>query len=416
MKIVFYRSYFAFTLASEQHQFYMRLRNSYISLKNVSDELNIPITTTKTLKESKEVKQTIPEEFQMFMLNDNDDKNQKTNSSEMFICENLKGIDKKSEANPYNGANETEKGIGSTGTTVLPLVRVKNTKKSMLNDNRLLKFKEKFLRRSKSTVGFAVDSIDLAGSVQPMVTAGGKQDKKVKDKTFKKLIESAWSTKNYIGGNSNTASTSNTASISTTATTNNNKTSKEENQNKENENPKNCLEIKARLPPSPSKSHGPAESENSDEHLKVHSPNRNRVKMGTRVFSSQILNKSFDNIFDRFINVQQFDTVSTVADGIGGEEGGYASIDYDCQIKGHRTEFKLNGKQFDTEDDNNSSKDISLSSLYCSTATDRNCSGNKFSPSVAPSPFQNGGAYIIREYYQNSNEKFCFIYYFNAMG
>lgn len=161
------KSYFAFNLASEHHKFYMKLRNSFISLKTLSDELNLPLIqpATNQIEERRKIIVEPP---------------------------------------------VIEKPVKMT------VNRVKNFKKSMLNDNRLLKLKERFLKRSKSSVEI-------------------KETLKDDEKT------------------------------------------KEENQNKENEFPR-IVSL-----------------ESSPQSLTL---NRNKVKMGTRAFSSQFLNKSFDNIYD----------------------------------------------------------------------------------------------------------------------
>lgn len=136
----------------------MKLRNSFVSIKSIADELNIPI---------------IEESFSQPNVNIKIDKSSK-----------------------------------STG------LRVRNLKKSMLNDNRLLKLKDRFIKRSKSTVC-----------------------------DFKRSIEE----------NAN-----------------------ENNQNKENERPVYPSMI--------------------DLTIKSPITIRNKVKMGTRVFSASYLNKSFDSL------------------------------------------------------------------------------------------------------------------------
>lgn len=155
-----FRSFFAFTIASDHHQFYMKLRNSFVSIKLIADELNVPLTDDSFTQPNVNIK-----------------------------------IDKQSK---------------SSG------LRVRNLKKSMLNDNRLLKLKDRFIRRSKSTVC-----------------------------DFKRTVEE----------NAN-----------------------ENNQNKENERPVYPSMVD----------------------LSVESPTktRNKVKMGTRVFSASYLNKSFDSLND----------------------------------------------------------------------------------------------------------------------
>lgn len=164
----FFRSFFAFTIASDHHQFYIKLRNSFVSIKSIADELNIPL------------------------------------SNESFAQTNVK-IDKQSKTSG---------------------MRVKNLKKSMLNDHRLLRLKDRFIRRSKSTVC-----------------------------DFKRSNEE----------NTN-----------------------ENNLNKENERP---------IFP-------------SMVDLTIKSPvvTRNKVKMGTRVFSASYLNKSFDSLNDNNVELARVDS------------------------------------------------------------------------------------------------------------
>ena len=134
----------------------MKLRNSFVSIKSIADELNVPLT------------------------------------NESFIQPNVNiKIDKQSKTSG---------------------LRVRNLKKSMLNDHRLMRLKDRFIKRSKSTVC-----------------------------EFKRSTEE----------NAN-----------------------ENNQNKENERP---------IFP-------------SMVDLTIKSPIRNKVKMGTRVFSASYLNKSYDSL------------------------------------------------------------------------------------------------------------------------
>lgn len=152
-----FRSFFAFTIASDHHQFYMKFRNSFASIKSIADEMNIQLT------------------------HDN------------FVAPNINmKIDKPSK----------------TG------LRVRNLKKSMLNDNRLLKLRDRFIKRSKSNVS-----------------------------EFKRSFEE----------NCN-----------------------ENNINKENERPffPSMMDLTVKSP----------------------TLTRNKVKMGTRVFSASYLNKSFDSL------------------------------------------------------------------------------------------------------------------------
>lgn len=134
----------------------MKLRNSFVSIKSIADELNVPLTNESFYQPSVNIK-----------------------------------IDKQSKTSG---------------------LRVRNLKKSMLNDHRLMRLKDRFIKRSKSTVC-----------------------------ELKRTVEE----------NAN-----------------------DNNQNKENERP----------------------SFPSMIDLTVKSPIRNKVKMGTRVFSASYLNKSYDSL------------------------------------------------------------------------------------------------------------------------
>lgn len=185
----------------------MKLRNSFVSLKSLSEELNIPLVCTPKAS---------PTESRKVNVHSLDYEQNRELEEANFHVKNIERIDKP---------------VKSSG------LRVRNLKKSMLNDNRLMKLRQRFLKRSKST------ATDI-GII------------KVED----------------------------------------DKISLEENQNKENERP----------------GHTAAASSVStlDSSPKVHSMNRNKVKMGTRVFSPQFLNKSFDNIYDNPIEISRFDTSS----------------------------------------------------------------------------------------------------------
>lgn len=251
----FSRSYFAFHLASEHHRFYMKLRNSFISLKALSDELNYPLNAAMAQRHT--------------------DQMPTTDHQSQQICANVP------EPNSTESSDKPEKTAAES--------RVGKLKKSMLNDNRLLKLKNKFLKRSKSSV-----------------------------------------TKERICLNPNGQS-------------------KEENQNKENECPK--IELKA-------------------QNLLL-SPNRNRVKMGTRVFSAQFLNKSFDNVSDsNGFNMYRFD-----------------SNDYLDNDKYRGKSCTFGQCDRDLSDDGMSLTSTSLSSLYYSEKM-----SEKFSPSPLPTE-----AYVIRK-------------------
>lgn len=189
------KSYLAFSLASEHHKFYMKLRNSFLSIKTLSDEFNIPLQITHA-----------DTNFDAIL------------SSPTEMCENsLKVCESFSKSEPI---------LSNPKQSSKPKI-VRSLKKSMLNDNKLLKLKEKFLKRSKSLA-----------EIKPVVN-----------------------------------------NVATTHT-------KEENQNKENECPHVIV-----VEPQP----------------KPYTLSRNKVKMGTRVFSTQFLNKSVDNIYASPIDLYSID-------------------------------------------------------------------------------------------------------------
>lgn len=146
----------------------MKLRNSFVSIKSIADELNVPLTSESLTQPNVNIK-----------------------------------IDKQTK---------------SSG------LRVRNLKKSMLNDHRLMRLKDRFIKRSKSTV------CELKRSVEE---------------------------------NAN-----------------------ENNQNKENERPN--------FP--------------SMVDLTLKSPTRNKVKMGTRVFSASYLNKSYDSLTENPAELERVDS------------------------------------------------------------------------------------------------------------
>jgi tyrosine-protein phosphatase non-receptor type 13 len=171
--ILLFRSFFAFSIASEHHKFYMKLKNSFMSIKSIADELNIQLQSNNSV---------CPSEIL-----------------------NIK-IDKPTKASG---------------------LRVRNLKKSVLNDTRLMKLKDRILRRSKSTV------CDLKRNAE--------------------------------------------------------ESSNENNLNKENERPQFPSMID----------------------LAVRSPvvTRNKVKMGTRVFSSASqLNKSFESLSENYQEMLRVDS------------------------------------------------------------------------------------------------------------
>lgn len=198
------RSYFAFNLASEHHKFYMKLRNSFVSIKALSGELNIPIHDPGRSSSSTD---GAPPKAKLDVA--------QVDGEAAFDAKHVDKIDKP---------------LKSTG------LRVRNLKKSMLNDNRLAKLRQKFLlKRSKS-------------SVEGPAPAALNQSVEIAN---------------------------------------------QQNQNKENENPAGFGGSTLGLATAEVVSMSP---DNSPKN--THSMNRNRVKMGTRVFSTQFLNKSFDNLYD----------------------------------------------------------------------------------------------------------------------
>lgn len=196
----------------------MKLRDSFISIQHISNELNIPLASIECAARSTDI---FPSDYEpTHNGNVPADPNAPTHDK-TIIDSNIKIIDKATKANG---------------------MRVRNLKKSMLNDNKLLRLRDKLLRRSKSTVSL---------SVRPEQRPANAP--------------------HSLDGHT-----------------------PEEHQNKENEQPRyNTIDYRTQMPPTPTK---------------LTSPNRNLVKMGTRVFSSQLLNKSYDNIFDSAaIDVYHFD-------------------------------------------------------------------------------------------------------------
>ncbi|XP_035919453.1 uncharacterized protein LOC118517435 isoform X2 [Anopheles stephensi] len=220
------KSYFAFNLASEHHKFYMQLRNSFTSIKKLASELNIPIdqqpnggTGSIGADEDVRKKRTVNE------LMDGTTRPSPDAASTAFDAKNIEKIDK-----PFK----------TTG------LRVRNLKKSMLNDNRLARLRQRFLlKRSKSTV-------------EP--------------------------------GSAGTSALNLTVEITN-----------QQNQNKENENPflggvAGEQDPADGVPGVPSPGVLELSQSGSNSPKTTHSMNRNKVKMGTKVFSAQFLNKSFDNL------------------------------------------------------------------------------------------------------------------------
>uniref|UniRef100_A0A182PLK2 FERM domain-containing protein n=1 Tax=Anopheles epiroticus TaxID=199890 RepID=A0A182PLK2_9DIPT len=252
------KSYFAFNLASEHHKFYMKLRNSFISIKTLASELNIPIEQPASgmmAEEDGRKKRTVSDQHHQHhqLIDGGAGPHPSPTDPAAFDAKHIEKIDK-----PFK----------TTG------LRVRNLKKSMLNDNRLAKLRQRFLlKRSKSTVE--------PGS----------------------------------GGDS-------TSALNLTVEITN-----QQNQNKENENPYQPVgdgdhpEASATTPSDGtepghqsgagrslqtsggSSSYGYDQSQQQQQLMSpedspktTHSMNRNKVKMGTKVFAAQFLNKSFDNL------------------------------------------------------------------------------------------------------------------------
>lgn len=270
----------------------MKLRDSFISLKHISNGLNIPLDKI----------QSTAIEFSLSNYEPTGRKEKSISVEKVITDDNIKIIDKATK---------------SSG------LRVRNLKKSMLNDNRLIKLRNKLLKRSKSSAEISVKNVNTASNAK-------------------------------VYGDS-----------------------KEEWQNKENESPKlhpSAQEVNYQNTPlivSPI----------------VTSPHRNRVKMGTRVFSSQFLNKSYDNIYDRACN------------GLGVMDAHDDDVhpNYDSQVKraqmcaydppAHRKVCDPNDIVGSGDSDGLSLKSTSLSSLYFSEKM-----SEKFSESPLPSE-----AYVLRE-------------------
>lgn len=189
------KSYFAFNLASEHHKFYLKLRNSFVSLRALADELNISLDEEKK------------QEVGRRLVTDREE----SSSSYSIATANI------------------DKPLKTSG------LRVRNLKKSMLNDHRLIKLKQKFLRRTKSSAAATV--------VTPSSASFVDEDT--------------------------------------------------EKQNKENEHPRSVSNV-------------------SD--LDTSGKMRNKVKMGTRAFSAQFLNKSFDNIHNTSIESGRFNPIGSCTD------------------------------------------------------------------------------------------------------
>lgn len=277
----------------------MQLRDSYISIKHISNELNISLAPTGS--GSTKTTDIFPSDYES--------PTDKEPSSKCPIDDkNIKIIDKQTSC---------------TG------LRVRNLKKSMLNDNRLIKLRNKLLKRSKSTVGILSSVTNRSVSVDDGC-------------------------------------------------------SKEENQNKENELPKtnsigslSCLLAQ--------QSHQPPQQQQQVSPTKLMSPNRNRVKMGTRVFSSHFLNKSFDNIYDTAKDIYQFD--DDLLDGQRLQNGASSAVQPSESGKSDVSPNSDARHSHNHTIDGLSLKSGSLSSLYYSEKMSEHFSGS-------PLPSE---AYIIRK-------------------
>lgn len=278
----------------------MQLRDSYISIKHISNELNILLTPTRG--GSAKTSDIFPSDYESAAEKDTAPKSPIDDKS-------IKIIDKQTR---------------STG------LRVRNLKKSMLNDNKLIKLRNKLLKRSKSTV--CISSCDANRSASSV----------------------------------------------------NEGCSKEENQNKENELPKtNTIGSLSCLVAQPQQQ--PTEQQQQVSPSKLVSPNRNRVKMGTRVFSSHFLNKSFDNIYDTAIDIYQFD--DDLLDGHRMRSGAGSAAQPSESGKSDASPKSEARHSHNNTIDELSLKSGSLSSLYFSEKMSEHFSGS-------PLPSE---AYIIRK-------------------
>lgn len=286
----------------------MKLRDSIISIQHISNELNIPISLGPSTTKATDI---FPSDYEM-------------SRTEKLVVE-----PKHPNTITENNIKIIDKCTKTAGT------RGRNLKKSMLNDNKLIRLRDKLLRRSKSTVGLSTKC--------PEFTPNHSMD--------------------GYG-------------------------SKEEHQNKENEQP-----TKHRT-----------NYENVENFVqiapKIMSPNRNRVKMGTRVFSSQFLNKSLDNIYDNAMSVYDseadFDNKTIVkcnSNLYPNQRQLQIRFDGEC-LDGCTTDSSSTKKcssddrylSSTTDVDRMSLKSSSLSSIQCSEKIGE----NESSP--------NTEAYVIREY------------------
>lgn len=326
--LVLCRSYLSFHLASEHHKFYMKLRDSIISIQHISSELNIPISSVQCTTKATDI---FPSDYEMTRTeklaaaatgsSTTSSPKQQQPSNTTFAENNIKLIDK---------CSKTSAGI-----------RARNVKKSMLN---------RLLRRSKSTVGLS-----------------SKKDGQ------------EYAT-NHSSGDCN---------------------SKEEHQNKENEQPKSnrinyeSVDKITLTPP------------------KIMSPNRNRVKMGTRVFSSQFLNKSLDNIYDNAMSVYDLDADFDNHPAVKCKLNSLQTDDRCSSQQRRRQNYTSDGECLDgcTTDSSITTKRCTNDYRYLSSTTDVDRLSLKSSSlsstqcseklgDIACDPLPNTEAYVIRKWKQ----------------
>ncbi|XP_041780175.1 uncharacterized protein LOC121597901 [Anopheles merus] len=256
------KSYFAFNLASEHHKFYMKLRNSFISIKTLASELNIPIEQPAgsvggggagglLADEDGRRKRTVGE-----LVIDG----QPSPDPAAFDAKHIEKIDK-----PFK----------TTG------LRVRNLKKSMLNDNRLARLRQRFLlKRSKSTVepgSGGTSALNLTVEI-----TNQQNQNKENENPFRRMVPGAdepdhepeeGDLRRPVSSPSDGTDTGHTGGTlrSTTQSGGSPTYGYDQQQQQQLMSPE-------------------------DSPKTTHSMNRNKVKMGTKVFSAQFLNKSFDNL------------------------------------------------------------------------------------------------------------------------
>lgn len=214
----------------------MKLRNSFVSLKEISNEFNIEIVApgTATAKGNE---------------------SGSSSSNQGHQSEDSSGAQSSSLTGGGGGGAGT--GAGKLGKAT---ARMRNIKKSMLNDNKLGKLRQKFIKRSKSVIELSNINNEFSQEL--------KSEQAI------------------------------------TQMTNDNF--------KENLNPDQFAALSS--PP-------PAQHNTSN----TNSMNRNKVRMGTRVFSQQFLNRSYDNICDNAFNMarmQEGDQSVCSSVGTGLDAGG----------------------------------------------------------------------------------------------